>query len=130
MSFTIQNKSSLTPNTSQNVCNKYKGYYPSFAPIINSLSVTSCLSGVYTVVYVSGSNFLPNNTYIVFGGFTNTQVTFYTTSSISFVVPYKVGPGTYNVVAINKYNGHFSPSINSSDSGNLSYSNLVIFTIS
>lgn len=130
MSFIIQNKYSLTPNTKQNFCNVYKGVYPSFSPVINSLSVNSCLSGIYTIVYVYGSNFLPNNTYIGFDSFKNLSVTFYNSSTISFVVPSKARAGTYNVVAVNKYNGNFSPSINSSYSGSLSYSDSIAFTIS
>jgi hypothetical protein len=130
MSFVIQNVSSLTANTTQDFCRKYSGGYPSFTPIINGLSVTTCSKGVYTLVYVYGTNFLPNNTYINFGSFTNLSVIFYNSFTISFVVPSKAGAGSYNVVAINKYNGNFSPSINSSYSGNLCYSNLVTFTIS
>jgi hypothetical protein len=130
MSFVIQNVSSLTANTTQDFCRKYSGFYPSFTPVINSLSVIDCSFGVYTLVYVYGTNFLQNNTYIQFGSFTNLSVIFYNSTTISFVIPYKAGKGTYNVIAINKYNGNFSPSINSSYSGNLCYSNLVTFTIS
>lgn len=131
MSFVVQNVSSLSANTTQDFCNKYSGgFYPSFTPVINGLSVTTCSKKVYTLVYVYGTNFLPNNTYINFGSFTNLSVVFYNSSTISFVVPSKAGVGTYNVVAINKYNGNFSRSINSSYPGNLCYSNLVTFTIS
>jgi hypothetical protein len=38
---------------------KYKGGYPPFAPTIDSLSVTSSGAGTYSLVYISGANFLP-----------------------------------------------------------------------
>ena len=108
MSFVVQNISSLTANTTQDFCRKYSGgAYPSFTPVINGLSVTSAIYGIYTVVYVYGTNFLPYNTYINFGSFTNLSVIFYNSSTISFVIPSKAGAGSYNVVAINKYNGNF-----------------------
>ena len=37
-------------------CNGRKSVYPSFTPVINSISVNSSISGVYTVVYIISIN--------------------------------------------------------------------------
>ena len=42
-----------------NGCRKYKGGYPPFTPTISSLSVTSSGAGTYSLVYITGTNFLP-----------------------------------------------------------------------
>jgi len=124
-----QNRNGSVPNTKQSICRKYASFYPTFNPSINTLSVNDCSAGVYTLVYVNGANFLPNNSYVSLGGFINLSVTFYTSSAISFVVPYNITAGVYKVTVINKYNGNFGPSINNSYSGHSCYSNSVLFTV-
>ena len=109
-----------------------KSFYPSFSPIINGLSVTTSASGVYSLVYVTGSNFVsPTNgtTYINFGSFTNLPITFYSSFNISFVVPLNAVAGSYNVVVVNVYNGNFSTAVNSSYPGIPNYSNPITYTI-
>ena len=113
-------------------CRSYKSVYPSFAPTINSLSVTSSAVGGYSNVVTNGSNFLPpcyGVTYVNFGPFKNLPITFYSTTSISFVVPLNAVVGTYNVQVVNVYNGNFSPSVNQSYPGIPNFSNSVTYTI-
>jgi hypothetical protein len=125
---------SLSNNTrDRSSCRRYKSVYPSFTPTINSLSVTSSISGVYSNVMINGSNFLPpcyGTTYVNFGSFKKIPITFYTTSAISFIVPLNAVPGTYNVQVVNIYNSNFSPSVNQSYAGNLNFSNSITYTLS
>lgn len=113
-------------------CRRYKSVYPSFTPIINSLSVNSSVAGTYSNVMISGYNFLPpcyGTTYVNFGTFKNLPITFYSTSSISFIVPLNAVSGNYNIQVVNIYNGNFSPTINQSYAGNLNFSNSQPYTL-
>jgi hypothetical protein len=106
--------------------------YPSFAPVINNFSVNTSVSGVYSLVYIYGINFLPpvyGTTYVNFGSFKQLPITFYSNSSISFVVPLNASPGNYNTVVVNIYNSNYSPTVNHSYAGNPNYSNSNIYTI-
>lgn len=109
-------------------CRKYNGFYPSFNPIINSLSNYTCFAGIYSIVYINGTNFLPS-TFVNFGTFENLPITFYSSFNISFVVPFNANAGNYNIVVVNIYNGNFSPSINISYPGNLNYSNSISYVV-
>jgi len=121
--------SSVTPVSSKK-CRKYGGFYPSFTPILASLSVTSSAEKAYSLVYIDGSNFLPNGTtFIKFGGWGYYPVTFYSSFSLSFIVPQSAPPGNYNVQVVNLYNGNFSPSVNQTYAGNLNFSNSITYTI-
>ena len=116
------------PNTSINRCRKSVGY-PNFTPIIYGASVTTSVSGVYTLVYITGENFIsPVNgtTYVNFGSFLNLPITFYSSFNISFVVPLNALAGSYNVVVVNVYNGNFSTAVNTSYPGN---PNSITYTI-
>jgi hypothetical protein len=109
-----------------------KSFYPSFNPTINGLSVTSSASQTYSLVYITGSNFVsPTNgtTYVNFGSFLNLPITFYSSFNISFVVPLNALAGSYNVVVVNVYNGNFSTAVNTSYPGNPNYSNSITYTI-
>ena len=111
-------------------CRQYKKILPSFTPTINSLSVTTSTSGVYSLVYVSGENFFPyGTTYINFGPYKQVPITFFNSFYISFVVPLNIPSGTYSVVAVNVYNGNFSPPLHVSYPGNLNYSNSIAYTL-
>lgn len=106
--------------------------YPSFNPVINSLSVNSSIVGTYSMVYIDGSNFLPPSngiTYVNFGNYTNLPIIFYSSFNISFVVPLNAGAGNYTVTVVNVYNGNFSPQVNTSYTGTLNYSNSVVYTL-
>jgi hypothetical protein len=122
---------SVTPKTTRN-CRRYnKEVYPTFTPTINGLSFTSSSAGIYSLVYVNGSNFLPNGTTsIKFGNYGYLPITYYSSFDISFVVPLNAIAGNYNVQAVNLYNGNFSPQVNQSYPGNLNYSNSITYTIS
>jgi hypothetical protein len=123
----VQN--AVTPKSTSN-CRKFKGFYPSFTPTLGSLSVNSSAAGSYSLVYVTGSNFLPNGTtFIKFGNYGYLPVTYYSSFNISFVVPLTATVGNVNVQVVNLYNGNFSPPVNQSYSGNLNYSNSLIYTI-
>jgi len=111
---------------------KYNNSYPNFNPIINSLSVTSSVAGAYSLVYIDGSNFFPPSngiTYVNFGNYTNLPITFYSSFNISFVVPVIAVAGNYNVIAVNIYNGNFSPQVNTSYPGIPNYSNSYVYTL-
>ena len=113
-------------------CAKLKGFYPSFAPVINTLSTTTSAAGQYSLVYINGSNFLPQcygTTYVNFGYFTNLPITFYSTYNISFVVPLNAPVGNYDVVVVNIYNNNFSPFVNQNYPGNINNSNSITYTI-
>ena len=105
-------------------CSRNKGFLPSFTPNLYSLSVTTSVSGIYSLVYVNGSNFLPNGTtFIQFGNLGYLPVTYYSSFNLSFVVPLNAVAGNYPVKVVNLYNGNFSPPINQSYAGNLNFSN-------
>jgi len=120
---------SVTPKTTRK-CRQFNGFYPSFTPVLSSLSVTTSASGAYSLVYVSGSNFLPNGTtFIKIGNYDLLPVTYYSSFNISFVVPTSLTPGIYSVQVINIYNGNFSPQVNQSYAGNFNYSNSLTYII-
>uniref|UniRef100_A0A6C0IFC4 Glycine-rich domain-containing protein n=1 Tax=viral metagenome TaxID=1070528 RepID=A0A6C0IFC4_9ZZZZ len=111
-------------NTTVKRGRRYKGFLPSFNPIIYNLSTNNTIPNKYTVVYVSGENFFPNGiTYVNFGGFHKIPVVFYSSFLISFLIPLQAIGGNYSVVAVNIYNDNFSPPVNYSYSGHLNYSN-------
>ena len=113
-------------------CLKYSKFLPSFTPTISNLSVTSSTSGIYSLVYINGSNFLPpcnGTTYVNFGSFKRLPITFYSSFNISFVVPLSAPVGNYDVVVVNVYNDNFSLPVNQSYSGKPHYSNSIIYTI-
>lgn len=122
-------------NSSRNIfsnCRLYKGFYPNFAPTINSLSVYTSPEGVNSHVYINGSNFLPpcyGKTYVNFGPYTNLPIIFYSSFNLSFVVPLNAKAGNYNIVVVNIYNSNFSPEVNQSYPGNNNYSNNILYTI-
>jgi hypothetical protein len=142
--FTITDKernqsTQYTSNMSQNNqryldnyrCIQKYNTYPSFTPVIYSLSINESMQGVYTVVYVTGSNFQFGNgsTYVNFGTYTRLPISFYNSSYISFVVPEDAPVGVYEVVVVSIYNGNFSPQVNNYYPGVLNYSNTVNYTL-
>lgn len=121
---------SVRPKTSRN-CRKFKSNYPSFTPVLSDLSTTSSPLGGYSLVYVNGSNFLPNGTtFVKFGSYGYLPITYYSSFNLSFVVPINAAVGDYEVQAVNLYNGNFSPQINQSYPGNINLSsNSITYTI-
>jgi len=120
---------SITPKTSRK-CRKFNGFYPSFTPILSGLSVDTSPAGTYSLVYITGSNFLPNNTtFIKFGSYGYLPVIYYSSFNLSFVVPSNAISGNYAVQVVNLYNGNFSPPTNQSYNGNLNYSASINYTI-
>lgn len=116
--------------TNKTACRKYKPVYPSFTPIINTLSVNESVSGQYSLVYIFGFNFFPNGTtFVNFGSYKNIPVTFYSSNNISFVVPTNALIGSYDVIAVNIYNGNFSPPVKFTYPAVLNYSNSLSYTI-
>ena len=81
-------------------------------------------------VLIDGKNFLPNGTtYVNFGNFTNIPVSYFSSFSISFVVPANAPIGSYNVVVVNNYNSNYSANINTIYNQNLNFSNSVTYTL-
>lgn len=120
---------SVRPKTSRK-CRKFKSQYPSFTPILYNLSTTSSPFGSYSLVYVNGTNFLPNGTtFIKFGNYGNLPVTYYSSFNLSFVVPLDAPVDSYLVQVVNLYNGNFSPQINQSYPGNINLSDSITYTI-
>lgn len=136
-----QNPNGTTPITNTSIYKRINNIftpcqnrqtYPSFTPTINRLSVTSSISGRYSNVVINGSNLLPpcyGITYVNFGSFKELPITFYSSTSISFIIPLNAGPGSYNVQVVNVYNGNFSPVVNQSYPGVQNYSNSITYTI-
>jgi len=115
-----------------NKCRKTFNKYPSFTPVIFSLSVTSSKKGSYSLVYINGENFLPvtnGTTYVNFGEFKNLPITYYSSNTISFVVPLNANTGNYQVNVVNVYNSNFSTPVNYTYSGTLNFSNPENYTI-
>jgi hypothetical protein len=111
-------------------CRKSKPKYPSFTPILSGLSTTTSPSGGYSLVYISGSNYLPDGVTLVKFGNEYLPVIYYSSSYLSFVVPLNFNPGNYAVRVANIYNGNFSPVVNQSYPGNINLSdNSIIYTI-
>jgi hypothetical protein len=107
-----------------------RSFLPSFTPNLSSLSSTTSPSGAYSLVFVDGSNFLPNGTtFIQFGGLGYLPVTYYSSITLSFVVPLNAVAGNYAVKVVNLYNGNFSPQVNQSYPGNRNFSNSITYTI-
>lgn len=137
-----QNPFGKDPNTNMSIHKKNNGttpigcksmgVYPNFSPAISSLSVSSSGSGVYSLVYITGANFLPpsyGTTYVNFGSYTKLPIVFYSANNISFVVPIGAPPGIYSVKVVNVYNGNFSPAVNQSYPGNQNNSNALSYQI-
>ena len=111
-------------------CRKFKGFYPSFKPSLSNLSVTSSSVGIFTEVYVNGSNFLPNGTtFIKFGNYGYLPAIYFSSFNLSFVVPLNIISGNYSVSVVNLYNGNFSSPVNQSYPGVLNFSNSLTYTI-
>jgi len=128
-----ENGNLITPIVTRiSKCKGQKSVYPSFTPVIDSISVNSSVSGFYTVVTIQGSNFLPpcnGDTYVNFGSYTRIPIIFYSSFTISFIVPLNAVAGTYNIRVVNVYNGNFSLPVNQSQPGIPNYSNSVLYTI-
>ena len=111
-------------------CKLTKSFLPSFKPEIYSLSVYTSLSGAYSNVFIIGKNFLPNGTtYVNFGNFTNIPVSYFSSFSISFVVPVNAPIGSNNVVVVNNYTSNYSANINNIYNQNLNFSNIIKYIL-
>lgn len=105
-------------------CKKLISTYPSFTPTISNLSTTSSVAGAYSLVKITGTNFLPNkSTYIMFGNIMIDQINYYSSFQIGFIVPNMEPAGTYNIRVVNIYNSNFSPRVPWVYIPNLNYSN-------
>jgi hypothetical protein len=140
LSNRAQYSSNLTKNDDKYIqkrtCKQSTGFYPSFTPIIYNLSQNTSLHGTYSLVYINGNNFQSpciGTTYINFTNSVNSYnklpITFYSNSYISFVIPIAAPVGTYSVVAVNIYNGNFSPQVNNAYPGVLDYSNIFNYVL-
>jgi hypothetical protein len=74
-----------------------RGRYPNITPVISFLSQDSSEAGKYTVVYISGYNYLPFGiTRLNFGPYKNIPITYLSSYNLAFEVPI-VAPGIYNI---------------------------------
>jgi hypothetical protein len=129
-SNTSYNNSYNKTKSTRNCRRLNKGFYPSFTPELLNLSVTTSAAGRYSLVYINGSNFLPNGTtFVQFGSLGYLPVTYYGSFNLSFVVPLNAVAGNYPVKVVNLYNGNFSPAVNQSYSGILNFSQPITYTI-
>jgi len=117
-------------------CSLSRNNLPSFTPVIYGLSQDRSNAKAYTVIYIIGTNFLPNGTtYIKFNDIDNKenrqniQVIYYSSMNISFIVPSNLKPGKYNVTAVNVYSGNFSLPVQYNYTPNLNYSDSITYTI-
>jgi hypothetical protein len=111
-------------------CRQFQGFYPTFTPNLFNLSVTTSDSGSYSLVYVDGSNFLPNETtFIKFGNIGYLPVIYYSSFNLSFVVPINAAPGNYPISVVNLYNNNFSRPVNHTYPGTLNFSEPITYTI-
>ena len=106
-----------------NSCRSYiQGTYPNLTPTIYSLSSYNApifrTSTYPFTIYILGTNFNSNEiTSITFGPYKSIPITFYSSTSISFIIPLNAKQGEYNVEVVN-----------TNITGSL-YSNRVVFTI-
>lgn len=110
-------------------CKRNRSILPSFTPVLTGLSVNTSFKYVYSLVYVYGSNFLPNGTTFIQFGDKFLPVTFYSSFNLSFVVPLNSDIGIHNVRVVNLYNNNFSPQVNQSNPGNLNFSGSIPYLI-
>ena len=100
--------SSKTPISVPFVCRKSTNSIPELTPVINNLSVTSSLTGLYTIVYIYGNNFslygITGTSVVNFGSFTGLPVSLYSSQEITFSVPMNALPGNYSVSVVNQTN--------------------------
>jgi hypothetical protein len=107
--------------SSRSKCRKYLETFPNLTPEIYSFSTYYSNNGNYTTVYVTGKNFLINNTYIKFGN-TRIPVSFVSSQNISFVVQ-NFAEGNYSVNVVNLV--YYSPQYKATTL----YSNTISYTI-
>ena len=122
MSSSNENNQINQPSTRN--CRKFKFFYPNYTHVITGLSTTTSKLGDYSLVYITGSNFLPNGTtFIQFGTFGYIPAIFYNSFSLSFVVPLNLSNyGIYNIKVVNLYNANFNLRGNHAYSSNLNIS--------
>jgi hypothetical protein len=110
-------------HTQQITCRKYKGFLPNITPAIDSLSSSISAPGQYSLVYINGKNFTPYNISVTFGTIQNIPIVYYSSFTISFVVPLYVSEGAYTVQVVANNNS------NNALMTTLLYSNIVNYTI-
>jgi hypothetical protein len=108
-------------NTKQPKCRKYKGFLPNITPALFSLSSNISAPGVYALVYINGQNFTPYNISVTFGTIQNIPIVYYSSFSISFVVPLNLSEGNYSVQVVENNANNLFPG--------LLYSNKLQYTV-
>jgi len=89
---------SKLPGLQNHACRTYKGFYPNITPIIYNLSQDTSPQGDYALVYITGNNFLLDGmTRVNFGSYTSLPVTFFSSVTLSFIVPAGAPVGVYSV---------------------------------
>ena len=107
----------------KNDCQNYsEKSYPDLSPTIIYLSdyYVNYLASSNTPyrIYIRGTNFNTNDiTSITFGPYKNIPITFYSSTSISFIIPMNAKLGPYNIQVVNQ------------NIKGLIYSNIVVLSI-
>jgi len=110
------------PGLHNSACRTYKGFYPNIEPVIYNLSQNTSAQGAYALVYITGNNYLlDGSTRVNFGSYTNLPVTFFSSVTLSFIVPADAPVGVYSVRVTTVDNTQVVPST--------MYSNGVDYTI-
>jgi len=79
-------------------CRKYRSFYPDLTPVISFLSQYSSPQGIYTIVYITGLNFLPNDTTVLnVGEYKNVPTSYLSSFNLSFVVPSGLKKGEHEI---------------------------------
>ena len=113
---------SKLPGLQNHACRTYKGFYPNITPVIYNLSQETSPQGDYALVYITGNNFLLDGmTRVNFGSYTNLPVTFFSSVTLSFIVPADAPVGSYPVRVTTVDNTQVVPST--------MYSNAINYTI-
>jgi hypothetical protein len=95
-------------------CRKFEYKYPNTSPIIYSLFPEESVLGEYTVCYINGLNFSKENTTgnstVTFGDIANIPVIFYSSLSLSFVVPNSINLVAGTTYLVQVVNNNYFPS--------------------
>ena len=112
-------------------CERLSRTYPAFQPVLTALSSTTTVRGTYCAVTLTGANFMPFGTTVVYFGSRRlpaSAVTYLNSNQLQFVVPL-VEPQTYAVRVANIYNANFSPAVGQSGAGLPVYSSVSILFV-
>lgn len=117
-------------NEKNKICSIYKPILPNLKPYIYNLSKYSASFNSYIQIYVNGENFFPNGvTKVEFGNIKNIPISYISSQSFYFEVPYVAFPGIYNIIVKNNVNLFGKNGLSNFNNGLFLESNSIQFTI-